>query len=490
MNAEKIWGIAKRRGFIWASAEIYGGTSGFYDYGHLGTGLKRKIENLWLNYFLNLGNYHLIEPANLLPEISLKSSGHAEHFTDILIECSKCKHSFKADQFVEEKTGESVEGLTLEEIDEKIEKLKIACPNCKGRLGKASFFNMMFPVSVGPKGKEKAFLRPETAQCVYLNFKREFETLRKKLPLGLAVIGKAYRNEISPRQGVYRMRELTQAELQIFFDPDKFDNEVDFENVKEYKLRIMFADDRKNIKEVSCKELANILPKFYLFHMAKIQDFYVNVLNVPTDKFRFYEKAGKEKAFYNKIHFDVELNLETWSGFREVAGLHYRSDYDLLKHQEGSKQSMEVNIDGKKFIPHVLELSFGVDRNFWSMLDLFYKEEEKRVVLKISPKLAPETIAVFPLVNKNGLPEKSREIYNKLKEKFGSFYDVSGSIGRRYARADEIGTAYCITIDHQTTEDNTVTIRDRDTTKQIRVKVEEIENRINGFMDGEKNLEE
>jgi len=346
---------------------------------------------------------------------------------------------------------------------------------------------MMFPVSVGPKGRDKAFLRPETAQGVYLNFRREFETLRKKLPLGLAVIGKAYRNEISPRQGVYRMRELIQAELQIFFDPDKFDNEVDFEAVKDYKLRLMFADDRKNIKEVACNEIVSILPKFYLFHMAKIQDFYVNILNVPKDKFRFYEKAGKEKAFYNKIHFDVELNLESLGGFREVAGLHYRGDYDLSKHQAGSKQSMEVNIDGKKFIPHVLELSFGVDRNFWAMLDLFYKEEEKRLVLKIPTELAPKTIAVFPLVNKDGLPEKSKEIYNKLKERFDVFYDDSGSIGRRYARMDEIGTPYCITIDYQTAEDDTVTVRDRDTTKQERVRIGEIEEMINKFMSEGKN---
>ncbi|MCG2827197.1 MAG: glycine--tRNA ligase, partial [Thermoplasmatales archaeon] len=404
MDSAKIWSIAKRRGFIWPAVEIYGGLAGFYDYGHLGAMLKRKWENLWLKYFLNLGDYYLIDPVNILPESSLKASGHTEHFTDILIECSKCKHSFRADHLIEEKTGESAEGLTVQEIDAMIKNLKIGCPDCKGRLGDASVFNMMFPVSVGPKGKDKAFLRPETAQGVYLNFRREFETLRKKLPLGLAVIGKAYRNEISPRQGVYRMRELIQAELQIFFDPDKFDNEVDFEAVKDYKLRIMFADDRKNIEEVACNEIVSILPKFYLFHMAKIQDFYVNVLNISKDKFRFYEKAGKEKAFYNKIHFDVELNMESLGGFREVAGIHYRGDYDLSKHQAGSKQSMEVNIDGKKFIPHVLELSFGVDRNFWAMLDLFYKEEEKRVVLKIPPKIAPKTIAVFPLVNKNGLP--------------------------------------------------------------------------------------
>lgn len=482
MNAEKIWGVAKRRGFIWPAVEIYGGLAGFYDYGHLGAVLKKKWENEWLKYFLNLGDYYLIDPVNILPGSSLKASGHAEHFTDILVECSKCKHSFRADHLIEEKTEESVEGLTAQEVNDRIKNLKICCPDCKGRLGDASAFNMMFPVSVGPKDGDKAFLRPETAQGVYLNFRREFETLRKKLPLGLAVIGKAYRNEISPRQGVYRMRELIQAELQIFFDPERFDNEVNFEAMKDHKLRIMFANDRKKIKEIAGKELVDALPKFYLFHMAKIQDFYINLLNVPLDKFRFYEKTGKEKAFYNKIHFDIELNMESLGGFREVAGIHYRGDYDLSKHQEGSKQSMEVNIDGKKFIPHVLELSFGVDRNFWAMLDLFFAEEEKRVVLKLPHRLAPKTLAVFPLINKDGLPEKSREIYNKLKENFDVFYDDSGSIGRRYARMDEIGTPYCITIDYQTMEDNTVTIRNRDTTKQMRVKVEEIENRINGFM--------
>lgn len=486
MNAEKIWGVVKRRGFIWPAVEIYGGLAGFYDYGHLGAVLKRKWENEWLKYFLNLGDYYLIDPVNILPGSSLKASGHAEHFTDILVECSKCKHSFRADHLIEEKTGENVEGLTVQEVDDRIKNLKIGCPDCNHRLGNASAFNMMFPVSVGPKGGDKAFLRPETAQGVYLNFRREFETLRKKLPFGLAVIGKAYRNEISPRQGVYRMRELIQAELQIFFDPDRFDNEVDFEAMKDYKLRIMFANDREKIKEMAGKELVDALPKFYLFHMAKIQDFYVNVLNVPLDKFRFYEKTGKEKAFYNKIHFDIELNMESLGGFREVAGIHYRGDYDLLRHQEGSKQSMEVNIDGKKFIPHVLELSFGVDRNFWAMLDLFFAEEEKRVVLKLPHRLAPETLAVFPLVNKDGLLEKSREIYNRLKETFDVFYDASGSIGRRYARMDEIGTPYCLTIDYQTLNDSTVTIRDRDTTKQVRVKVEEVENRINEFVTIEK----
>ncbi|PIV69667.1 MAG: glycine--tRNA ligase [Euryarchaeota archaeon CG01_land_8_20_14_3_00_38_12] len=483
MDSAKIWSAAKRRGFIWPAVEIYGGLAGFYDYGHLGAVLKRKWENLWLKYFLSLGDYCLIDTVNILPESSLKASGHTEHFTDVLVECSRCKHSFKADHLIEGKTGESAEGLTVQEIDTMIKNLKIGCPDCKGGLGNASVFNMMFPVSVGPKGRDKAFLRPETAQGVYLNFRREFETLRKKLPLGLAVIGKAYRNEISPRQGVYRMRELIQAELQIFFDPDRFDNEVNFEAIKDSKLRIMFANDREKIKETAGKELVDALPKFYLFHMAKIQDFYVNVLNVPLDKFRFYEKTEKEKAFYNKIHFDVELNMESLGGFREVAGIHYRGDYDLLRHQEGSKQSMEVNIDGKKLIPHVLELSFGVDRNFWSMLDLFFAEEEKRVVLKLPHRLAPKTLAVFPLVNKNGLPEKSKEIYSKLKERFDVFYDDSGSIGRRYARMDEIGTPYCITIDYQTMEDDTITIRDRDTTQQVRVKVDEIENRINGFMD-------
>ncbi len=492
MQAEKLLATAKRRGFVWASAEIYGGMTGFYDYAHLGAAVKRKFENLWLNYFLKLGDYYLIDTANILPQKSLKASGHEEYFTDILVECTKCKQAFKADSLIEEKTGKSAESLSLSEISTHIKELGISCPNCKSRaFGEANAFNMMFPVYVGSKGVEKAYLRPETAQGVYLNFKREYECLRRKLPLGLAIIGKAYRNEISPRQGMYRLRELIQAELQIFFDPETFAIQVNFNEVEDYLLRILFVKDRdKNkISEISCNELSSILPKYYVYYMAKVQQFYMNVITVPKEKFRFYEKSVQERAFYNKIHFDVELDLESLGGFKEVAGIHYRGDYDLRRHQEHSGESMEINTERGKIIPHVLELSFGIDRNVWSVLDLFFTEQKDRTILQVPAQLAPYTAGIFPLVNRDRLPEKALSIHTELKQKFDIFYDDSGSIGRRYARMDEIGTPYCITIDYETMEDNTVTIREQDSTKQVRVKTSELANIIEKLLENELKFE-
>ncbi|MEW6070213.1 MAG: glycine--tRNA ligase [Candidatus Thermoplasmatota archaeon] len=492
MEASKIWSIAKKRGFVWASSEIYGGVAGFYDYAHLGAAIKRKFEELWLKYFLRLGDYYFIETSDILPAKCLKASGHEEYFTDILVECEKCKNSFKADLLIEEHTGKSAEALTVSEINEQLKLLSLKCPECKSTsLGEATPFNMMFPVNIGTKQAERAYLRPETAQGVYLNFKREFEALRKKLPLGLAIIGKAYRNEISPRQGMYRLRELTQAELQIFFEPEKFDEQINFEEVEDYKIRLQFVEDREEnkIAAIPCKELVRKLPKYYIYHLAKCQQFYLDVLKVPEQKFRFFEKSEKERAFYTKIHFDLELNLETLGGFKEVAGIHYRSDYDLRRHQEHSGEKLEVNIEGKKLIPHVLELSFGVDRNVWALFDLFFYEEKGRTILKLPAPLAPYLVGVFPLVNKDNLPERATEIYKALRKKFDVFYDESGSIGRRYARMDEIGTPFGITIDYQTFEDNTVTIRERDTTKQVRVKVDDLAQVVRALLEGEIKFE-
>ena len=470
---DDVMSLSLRRGFIWQAVDIYGGLAGFYDYGHLGARVKRNWEDLWLKYFLSLNdNFHLIDTINILPYAALKSSGHVSHFTDYLVRCGKCSSSYKADQLIEEETNISAEALSAEEIDSKVEELGIKCPKCKGTLGKASPFNTMFPLLIGPAGKEKAFLRPETAQGAYLNFKREFESLRKKLPLGLAIIGKIYRNEISPRQGVYRLREIIQAELQIFFDPDAIDKEIDFDEIADYVLKIYFVKDREKnkVSTISCKELADekILPRFYIYYMAKVQQFYLNELNIPIEKFRFFELSEKERAHYAKLHFDIEIDLETLGGFKEMAGIHYRGDYDLKSPEQGSNQKMTVFLDGRRFIPHVIELSFGVDRNVWALLDTFFVKEE-RTIFKLPKQIAPYSAAVFPLVNKDNLPKKANELYNELKKELTVFYDTSGSIGRRYARMDEVGTPYCITIDYQTLEDNTVTIRDRDTAKQIRV---------------------
>jgi len=484
-NAQRIEEIARRRGFFWISNEMYGGLSGFYDYAHLGTMIKRKFENLWRKYFLSLDeNFYEIETSNIMHERVFKASGHLESFVDPIVRCKKCGNIERADQIVEDVLKENYEGLTPKELTKLIKKHNIRCPKCKGRLEEVGILNMMFPLEVGTgKNKAIAYLRPETAQGAYVNFKREYECLRKKLPLGLAIIGKAFRNEISPRNVLLRMREFTQAELQIFFDPDKINEHDDFDSIKDYKLRVIYSGS-KTIKEVSCNTMAKKLPKLYVYYMAKVQQFYLDVLKIDRNKFRFRELSDEEKAFYNKYHWDIEIELSL--GWKEVGGIHYRTDHDLKGHQKISKQDMSVNANGKRFIPHVLELSFGVDRNIFALLDIGYKEEKERTIFKLPRLIAPYDVAVFPLVNKDKLPEKAIEIKNMLRTMYSVFYDSSGSIGRRYRRMDEIGVCCCITIDNETLKNNTVTLRDRDSMKQIRVKIDDLCAVIYKFLNGEE----
>jgi len=478
--ADKVEALARQRGFFYPSAEIYGGTAGFYDYGHLGTLMKRKFENLWRNFFLRLEeNFVEIEPTNVMPEKIFVASGHTRHFTDPTATCKKCGTVHRADHIMEDFLKESFEGLTVGELEDLIKKHKVKCSKCKGELGSVQAQNLMFPVSIGAAGEAKAFLRAETAQGAYASFKRQFDAQRKKLPLGLAVIGRAYRNEISPRNVLLRMREFTQAELQIFFDPDKIDSYPKFGEVENVKLRLFTVANREKVEiiELTAKEAAKKLklPQLYLFALAKVQQFYTEILKIPADSLRFRELSDEERAFYNKIHFDVELNLPSL-GWKEVAGVHYRTDHDLKSHQLLSKQDQSVTLDGKKFIPHVIEISFGIDRNIWAALELGYSEEkagkEERVVLRLPKRLAPFDAAVFPLVARDGLPEKAREIIAALgKLEFNLFYDEDDSIGRRYRRVDEIGVPFAITVDSQTLKDDTVTIRDRDSMKQVRVPI-------------------
>ena len=343
----------------------------------------------------------------------------------------------------------------------------------------------MFPVHAGVGTTHRAFLRPETAQSPYVNFKLQYEILRKKLPLGLGMIGKAFRNEISPRNLTLRQREFTQAELQIFFNPHKINEHSDFDSVKNYKLQTLLVTDRKKNKivERTAAELVKLkLPTFYVYHLVKMQQFYLDELKIPHKKFRLYQLDDKEKAFYNKYHFDIEIDL-TEHGFTEMGGLHYRTDHDLSGHQKVSKEKMEVldEESGKKFIPHVLELSLGVDRSVYALLDVAYTDDKKRgnVVLQLQSKLTPFFCAVFPLVkNKENVVKKARDVYDSLKTCYSCLYDQASSVGRRYARADEMGVKYCITIDFDSLEDDSVTIRDRDTTKQERIKISELKDKL------------
>jgi len=426
-----------------------------------------------------------------MPASALKASGHVAHFTDVLVECTKCRTSYRADTLIEEKTGKSAEDLTPEETDAKLAELGLKCSRCSGPFSKATPFNMMFPVSLGTRQDEPAYLRPETAQGVYLNFSREFDLLRKKLPLGLAIIGRAYRNEIAPRQVLYRLRELIQAELQIFFDPEKFDDEVDFAMVEGCELNVSLVDEREksSFRKIKAGELLGKLPKFYVYHMVKIQKFYIAEMQIPDVKFRFREKSEKERAFYNRLHFDIEVDMESLGGFKEVAGIHYRGDYDLSCHQKGSARNLEVNIDGRKFIPHVLELSFGVDRNVWAALDLLYAKEGERSILKFPAKLAPVQVGVFPLMAKDGMDKKAKEIAQALRDSgFRVFYDEGGSIGRRYARMDEAGTPYCVTVDYDSLQNNDVTIRERDGARQIRIGVDSLATKLSGLIKGKETF--
>src|SRR3989344_3904986 len=488
---EKVMDIATKRGFFYPSAEIYGSKAGFWTYGSLGTKIKHKFENVWRQYFLSLNsNFYEIDDVNILPKKVFESSGHLKNFNDPLTECEKCHFRFKADQLIEDELKLNVAGLKEDALTKLIRDNKIKCTNCKGNLMDVRFFNMMFDVKVGAAGEDIMYLRPESAQSPYLAFKREFEATRRKLPLGLAVIGRAYRNEISPRQAFFRLREFTQAELQIFFDPDKLNKHEDFNSIKDYKL-ILHINNKTS--KLSCKDAVEKikLPKFYVYYLAKVQQFYLETLNINEKLFRFRELDEKERAFYNKIHFDIELNLETLNGWREAGGVHYRGDHDLKGHQEGSNTKLEVTIDEdgktKRFIPHVLELSFGVDSNIWALLDLFYKEEKERTLFIFPSNITPLDAAVFPLVNKEKMPEIAEKIFLDLfNNGLSVFYDNSGSIGRRYRRQDEIGTLCCITIDSDSLKYNSVTLRNRDNMKQIRVNFDELKTALKRLFNNEK----
>ncbi len=479
LKIDDLLSYAKSKGFFWQSAEIYGGISGIFDYGHLGALLKRRFESAWLSFFVDSNEeYHLIDGSNLLPEKPLVASGHASRFNDILVGCTKCKTYYRADTLLAENKVNVSEGMGVEEIDQLIKSHKIACPKDSGALSKAKAFNMMIDVNLGPEKSDKGYLRPETAQSAYLNFFQEFNVLRKSLPMGLAIIGKAYRNEISPRQGLFRMRELTQAELQIFFDPNSWN--PDTSKLQKRKMNVVSYKDKKSqsltIDEI-CKQYG--IPKFYAYHMALVDMFYTDLIGIPKEKFRFMEKGGEEKAFYNKIHMDIEIDVESWGGFREVGGLHYRGDYDLVSHSKGSGQELSVTIDNKKMIPNVLELSFGVDRNIWMIIDVFYKKEGERSVLALPRFLAPFQVAVFPLQKDEKLDKAVEEVQSLLKYRFKMTTDYSGSIGRRYARMDDIGTPFCITVDFQSVDKSakefgTVTVRNRDDKSQVRVKISDL----------------
>ena len=470
--------LARRRGFLWSAFEIYGGAAGFYDYGPLGALLKRKVEGVWRDFYSREGFYE-IETTNIGPRRVFEASGHLESFTDRAVVCKHCKSFFRVDESVD--------------VSEK-------CPECGGELEEAGEFNLMFQTRIGvPKGeiegmaqkKSEGYLRPETAQGIFLNFQRLLRFNRDKLPFGIIQIGKAYRNEISPRKSLIRLREFTMAEAEVFVDSREKNNHPRFEEVKDRKLRLVPSEEGgegEKEKSVGDAVRTGIIANEYLgYHIAKVGEF-LDVIGIPGDKIRFRQHHREEMAHYARDCWDAEFFSERY-GWVEIVGMADRGDYDLSAHASHSNTDMSVHLQVQgeadkdkvktKAIPHVIEPSYGIDRIIYALLEsAFYEEQvgkEKRNVLGFKKEMAPIRAAVFPLLNRDELKKRAREMFQKLRDE-GIFveYDGSGSIGRRYRRQDEIGTPYCVTIDYETLENDTVTIRERDTMKQVRVPVAEV----------------
>ncbi|UCC59120.1 MAG: glycine--tRNA ligase [Candidatus Bathyarchaeum sp.] len=479
--------MAKRRGYFWPSYEIYGGVSGFLTFGPLGSLLKRRLEDKFRRFYIRPLGILEIETSIIMPGKVLEASGHVESFKEPTVECLKCQHKFRADHLLQEfgeMSDTETEKLTLQAVVEEIKNRNIHCPECGGDFSKAEQFMTMFTTTIGPYSDSVGYGRPEAAQGIFVEFKRIHESARGKLPLGVVQIGHALRNEISPRQGPVRLREFTIIDIEFFLDPENTKCER-LHEVENDTLRLITAENKLNGVtepiEVTVKEALNkgiIKKEWQAYFMALAKRFLVE-LGVPEDKQRFIEKLEWERAHYSVQGFDQEVYLERW-GWTEVSGHNYRTDYDLSRHMKFSGVDLTAfketeNEGGKRFIPHVVEPSFGLDRLVYVALEYAYTKKKKRTLLSLSRELAPLQMGVFPLVSKDGLPEKAKEVYQMLiNEGFTVEWDESGSIGRRYARADEVGTPLGVTVDYQTLEDGTVTLRDRDTWKQVRSKIENL----------------
>jgi glycyl-tRNA synthetase len=414
---EKLGSLCKRRGYIFQSSEIYGGLNSCYDYGPLGTELKKNIKELWWKSMVyERDDIEGLDSSILMHPQIWKASGHVDGFTDPLVDCKECRMRWRADQ---------------------IDNGKV-CPNCGGELTDPRMFNLMFKTFMGPVEEDTnlIYMRPETAQGIYVNFHNVREASRQKIPFGIAQIGKAFRNEITPGNFIFRTREFEQMEMQYFVKPGS--DEEWFEYWKKERIE------------------------------------WYSRLGIRAEKLHFHQHGVDELAHYAKTAFDIEYEFSF--GWSEIEGIHNRTDFDLARHQEYSGKDMRYydQESNEKYIPFVVETSTGVDRLMLTTLADAYEEEEERVVLHLKPQIAPIKAAVFPLVKKDGMPEIANKIFEDFKRDFKVFYDEAGSVGRRYRRQDEAGTPYCITIDGQTVQDSTVTIRHRDSMEQFRIDMNKV----------------
>lgn len=504
---ERIFELALSRSFFYPSNEPYGSVSGFYDYGPVGKLVKNKIENLWRKMFIKESGFHEVETSIVTPSIVLEASGHVGSFADPVFECEKCKTKVRADTFAEKEIAKNGKESKEFQWDGKVDSLteaaktySLKCPNCKTPFVKAFMFNLMFKTGIGGE-QTPAYSRPETAQGIFTAFPRLFRNHGTKLPLAIGQVGKSFRNEISPRKGLVRMREFTQMELEYFFNPSKPDFEG-FEQVANEKMR-MKIDGKITTK--SAKELVDekIVPNQIFAYFLVLQWKFYKLCGLDENKMHLRVLPKSEVPHYSSGNVDMEV--ETSHGTIEISGNAYRTDFDLSQHAKFSKQDLSVFVEEekKKIVPHVFEVSMGVDRLFFCMLEHSFKEKDQKDEagnwklgtqkdwewFNFTPLVSPYYAAVFPLMRKDGLAEKAYSIASSLRGEMDIFYQESGSIGRRYARCDEIGIPYAITVDYDTLKDDTVTVRYRQNGAQERVKIPELQQKILGNVrDGRVSL--
>ncbi len=562
--------LARRRGFFWPSFEIYGGSGGFVTYGPLGARLKQNIEAKLRELFIKKIGIYEMESSVIAPSKVFEASGHVDHFKEPMVECQNCHTRFRADHLLEEKAGISsaeAEKMSLNEIKAEIERLDIVCSDCAGKFGEPQQFLTMFKTTIGPYSGAIGYGRPEAAQNIFVEFNRLYNVARERLPFGVIQIGHALRNEISPRQGLIRLREFTIADLEFFFDPEEpcchllpeVENEVLPILLCETRLKKREETTDFTVKEALDQKI--IRSEWQAFFMAMAKKLLME-LGVPAEKQRFIEKLAWEKAHYSSQSFDQEVLVDRW-GWVEVSGHAYRTDYDLTCHMKASGVDMtvykeyanpvekeeltvkpimaklgpvykkeaskvaallakvptqevadamqkqgyfmvenyEVKADqvdisrqktvvrGTRFIPHVVEPSFGADRLFYAALEYAYGIKDDRVVMSFPRSIAPVQVGVYPLMSKDGLDIKAVQVQRMLADEgFMVELDEAGSIGRRYARADEAGVQLGITIDYDTLKDNTVTIRDRDSWQQVRTQVKDLPELLRSYFQGKINF--
>ncbi|NYZ78376.1 glycine--tRNA ligase, partial [Candidatus Micrarchaeota archaeon] len=476
-SVEEIINLCARRGMIFQNSEAYGVSAGFFDYGHYGALLKRRIENaFWKRFVETREDVIALESAIISPSGVWKASGHLDSFNDPLVECVKCKNRFRADHLIEQELKISVDGVSHAQLQELMTKHKLACPKCKSALSEIKSFNLMFKTHVGAVADEAnaVYLRPETAQAMFIDFKTLQLASRKQLPFGIAQVGRSFRNEIAPRNFVFRVREFTQMEIEFFLHPEKLDDcPLLDEKLLALKANVLTAEaqekadkEKPRITQKTFKELIKektIGTKWHAYWLAEFLSWFYE-LGLKTERLRLRQHVKDELSHYSSETWDVEYDYPQW-GWKELMGVANRGDFDLNAHAKHSGKDFTLFEEEtkKRLTPHVIEPSLGSDRLLFTLLvDAFEKKTENgetKNLLKLAPSIAPVQVAVFPLMKKDGLAEKARKVFELLREAgFAAEYDEGGSIGKRYARADEVGTPFAVTIDYDSLEKKDVTV--------------------------------